>query len=140
MGEVKRRPGRGPVLLAGDAAGFVDPITGEGIGWAIHSGALAAEAAAAALAEGRPAAALGHYRRLAAPMLRELGRAQMLSAMVYHPRLQSRFHDMLARSPRMRRHFLDLLGGDLDYADLGPARLARLGLRLLFGRGRASAG
>jgi flavin-dependent dehydrogenase len=48
-----RSPGapivRGPVLLAGDAAGLVDPLSGEGIHAAFHSGRLAAEAIAAYL-------------------------------------------------------------------------------------------
>jgi geranylgeranyl reductase family protein len=41
-----RRDGfvRKRVLLAGDAAGFVDPLTGEGISFALKSGALAAKA------------------------------------------------------------------------------------------------
>jgi 2-polyprenyl-6-methoxyphenol hydroxylase-like FAD-dependent oxidoreductase len=30
-------------LLIGDAAGYVEPFTGEGIGWAMHSGAMAAD-------------------------------------------------------------------------------------------------
>lgn len=42
------RPRKGPfaknrVLLVGDAAGFADPITGEGISYAVRSGLLAAE-------------------------------------------------------------------------------------------------
>lgn len=39
------RPGRGPVLLAGDAAALINPITGEGIYYALLSGRLAAQAA-----------------------------------------------------------------------------------------------
>ncbi len=39
-----------PVLLAGDAAGLTNPITGAGIGPAVMSGTLAGEAAAARLA------------------------------------------------------------------------------------------
>ncbi len=38
--------GRVPVLLAGDAAGLANPVTGAGILAAVHSGALAGEAAA----------------------------------------------------------------------------------------------
>ncbi len=41
---------RGRILLAGDAAGVVDPLTGEGIRFALKSGRLAAEA----LAVGEP--------------------------------------------------------------------------------------
>ena len=40
----------GPVAFVGDAAGLVDPLSGEGIGNAIRSGALAAQAVAAFLA------------------------------------------------------------------------------------------
>jgi flavin-dependent dehydrogenase len=40
------------LLLAGDAAGFVDPMTGDGIRFAIRGGVLAADAAIQALAGG----------------------------------------------------------------------------------------
>jgi flavin-dependent dehydrogenase len=46
------------VLFAGDAAGVVDPMTGEGIAQALETGALAARA----VAEHEPAAVTGHYR------------------------------------------------------------------------------
>ncbi|HVW31089.1 MAG TPA: geranylgeranyl reductase family protein, partial [Acidimicrobiia bacterium] len=51
----------GRVLFAGDAAGATDPMTGEGIGQALLTGILAAEAVAAAGPE--PAAAGRHYQR-----------------------------------------------------------------------------
>ena len=35
---------RGQILRCGDAAGYVEPFTGEGIGWALASGRLVAEA------------------------------------------------------------------------------------------------
>lgn len=41
-------PGRGRVLLAGDAAGLINPLTGEGIYYALVSGRLAGEAAVTA--------------------------------------------------------------------------------------------
>ena len=44
----------GPVLLAGDAASLVNPLTGEGIYYAVLSGMLAGQAAVAALAGGGP--------------------------------------------------------------------------------------
>ena len=43
------------VLFVGDAAGFADPVTGEGISHAIASGRIAAEAIAGALASGTSA-------------------------------------------------------------------------------------
>ncbi len=47
-----RSPAVPGLLLAGDAAGFIDPITGDGIRFAIRGGELAAEAALRALANG----------------------------------------------------------------------------------------
>ncbi|QNE23223.1 hyaluronate lyase [Kribbella qitaiheensis] len=46
------RPRNGRVLLAGDAAGLINPMTGEGIYYAIASGLLAGQAAAAAIRSG----------------------------------------------------------------------------------------
>ena len=40
------------LLLAGDAAGFIDPMTGDGLRFAVRGGELAAEAALDALAHG----------------------------------------------------------------------------------------
>jgi flavin-dependent dehydrogenase len=58
--------GRGPVLLAGDALSLINPFTGEGIFYAVLSGALAGAAAAA----GPDRAA----ERYAAAFTRRLGR------------------------------------------------------------------
>jgi flavin-dependent dehydrogenase len=54
------------LLLAGDAAGFIDPMTGDGLRFALRGGELAAHAALDELASGRPA-----YRRLEAWRRRE---------------------------------------------------------------------
>jgi flavin-dependent dehydrogenase len=40
------------LLLAGDAAGFIDPMTGDGLRFAVRGGEMAAEAALRALADG----------------------------------------------------------------------------------------
>jgi flavin-dependent dehydrogenase len=45
-------PGVPGAFLAGDAAGFVDPITGDGLGLAMRGAVLAAEAAHSVLASG----------------------------------------------------------------------------------------
>jgi flavin-dependent dehydrogenase len=51
------------LLLAGDAAGFVDPMTGDGLRFALRGGELAAHAALEELASGRPAYASLETRR-----------------------------------------------------------------------------
>lgn len=52
LGGISRITVADRVLLAGDAAGFADPITGEGIRYAIASGRLAAKTAATVILEG----------------------------------------------------------------------------------------
>ncbi len=46
------RPVQGSALMVGDASGFLDPFTGEGISMALHSGRLAAQSVANSLSEG----------------------------------------------------------------------------------------
>jgi flavin-dependent dehydrogenase len=63
-------PARGNVLLVGDAAGLIFPITFEGIGSALKSGLLAAEAVREASQTGRKAA--GVYLRQLQPVLQTI--------------------------------------------------------------------
>jgi len=59
-----RAAGMPGLLLAGDAAGFIDPMTGDGLRFAIRGGELAGEAALAALAgAARPHERLTRARR-----------------------------------------------------------------------------
>jgi len=50
-----RDAGRPGLLLAGDAAGFIDPMTGDGLRFALRGGELAADAALRELSSGVPA-------------------------------------------------------------------------------------
>jgi menaquinone-9 beta-reductase len=60
-----KRHGIAGLLLAGDAAGFIDPMTGDGLRFAVRGGELAALAALQALANGWKGvhARLAHERR-----------------------------------------------------------------------------
>jgi len=85
---VRPRPGgfvRGRVLLAGDAAGLADALTGEGISIAMASGRLAAEA----ILEGEPSRVQRAYERsLRREILGELRWGRVLAWITYrHPRL-----------------------------------------------------
>jgi flavin-dependent dehydrogenase len=73
------------LLLAGDAAGFVDPMTGDGLRFALRGGELAAYAALDELASGQPAfARLGVQRRREFQVKWRINRA--LRMMVGSPR------------------------------------------------------
>ena len=63
-------PGAGRVLLVGEAGGFMSPTSGEGISYALRSGALAGKA----LAKSSPDSALSAYTAASAPLSREIRR------------------------------------------------------------------
>ena len=64
VGGITRTVASSRVLLCGDAAGFVDPLTGEGIAYAIRSGQIAAGVVADACAGGKKGSALARYPKL----------------------------------------------------------------------------
>ncbi|NIK61722.1 NAD(P)/FAD-dependent oxidoreductase [Kribbella shirazensis] len=66
------RPARGPVLLAGDAAGLINPMTGEGIYYAVATGLLAGRAIADALRAGSSDAGTPYRRRTSRLLSRHL--------------------------------------------------------------------
>jgi flavin-dependent dehydrogenase len=74
------------LLLAGDAAGFIDPMTGDGLRFAVRGGELAAAAALRALAHGWP----GVHAQLSAERRAEFGGKwrfnRALRALVASPR------------------------------------------------------
>jgi geranylgeranyl reductase family protein len=126
FGAPRRIPGRDSVLLAGDAAGLVDPITGEGIGHALESGRLAAEAAIAALSEGDPKRALPLYRRKLAPIHRSMQHARLIRPLLFQPRFQSAFIAGFRRSRSLKYEYLRLLAGETEYADISRQLARRL--------------
>jgi len=81
---------RGRILLAGDAAGLVDPVTAEGISHAIRSGQLAAQALSDCQLD---VSRVGRYYQslLETEILRELRAGRLLANVLYNfPRLRNR--------------------------------------------------
>jgi menaquinone-9 beta-reductase len=107
------RPPAGRIMLAGDAAGLVNPITGEGIYYAVATGLAAGRAAAEALAAGDPATAGARYaratKRLLAGHLRHVAAAAWLSR-------HSRVVDAGLRASTSNQRVFD------DLVELGLAR------------------
>ena len=125
-GDFRVVPGQGAVLLAGDAAGLVDPMTGEGIAHAMLSGRLAAEAAAAALGAGAPETALERYRAALAPLHGELRAARTLQRVLFGRVSHAAMLRIVAARPSMQRRVLALLAGEIDYADIRRGFFRRL--------------
>ncbi|MFF8103570.1 NAD(P)/FAD-dependent oxidoreductase [Streptomyces sp. NPDC016640] len=121
------RPPAGRVLLVGDAAGLVNPLTGEGIHHAVATGIAAGRAAAAALRAARPEQAGERYARAA---------RRILLPHLRHTALAAR----LARSTRVIEAGLRASAADQrvfdDFVELGLAR-GRLTPTAALGLGRA---
>jgi flavin-dependent dehydrogenase len=113
-------------VLVGDAAGFVDPITREGIVHALHSGTIAAEA----LLSTGPRAQT-YLQRVREELTPELSRAARFRAGFFKPRFIGLLLRALEQSEPIRRVMADLIAGEQSYRGL-KWRLARtLELRLI---------
>ncbi len=119
-GDLDGEPAGERFLLVGDAAGLADPISGEGISYAIRSGALAARA----IAEGSPA----RYTDLVREHLRpELECASRWVARYFRPRVLEALLMVAKRSRRTRAILGDLISGRQGYPDLGVRLRRELG-------------
>ena len=99
--------------LVGDAAAIADPITGEGIYYALRSGQLLADVV---MAPG------GSPRKYAERAMEEFGRDLMRAARLYPrffaPGFTDRMLDYADRSPALSRVMVDLVLGKQDYMSL----------------------
>lgn len=106
-------------LLVGDASGYIDAITGEGIGAALRHGLAAGDTLAAALAAaGRkrsaplPASALEPYARAHRAIGRDADRlTELVLFLARHPRLARRAVASLARRPTLLQRLLRVQAG-----------------------------
>lgn len=125
-----RRRAVGPgVVLAGDAAAFIDPMTGQGVYLALRGGELAAQAAVGALDGPGPAART--LARYAAARRRAFGDAFLLSRILqgvaFRPRLAAHAVRRMATRPELGTWFIDAVGNVERAASVfRPAFLAGL--------------
>jgi geranylgeranyl reductase family protein len=119
------RPAGKRWMLLGDAAGLVDPITREGIYFAVRSGELAA----AALRTTDPART--YAQAVGDDLYAELRRAARLKAGFYRPRFTHLLIDALNGSAAIRDVMVDLVAGRQPYAGLKRRLLGTLELGLM---------
>jgi geranylgeranyl reductase family protein len=123
---------RGRVLVAGDAAGLLEPWTREGISFALRSGALAGEFAAKAAVAGSPAEAESSLDEYATAVSQALV-PDMRAGQVLHAafsRHAAAFHAGLA-TPKGWRAFAAICRSEASFADLVGRPSARLALSML---------
>jgi len=105
-------PRHGGVMLVGDAAGFYDPFTGEGVFTGLRSAELAAETAAAALRGGDcSAGVLAAYTRARRATFAGKERlTHALQLVIRRRRLANATARTLARRPALLQHVLGVIG------------------------------
>jgi geranylgeranyl reductase family protein len=123
---------KGRVLVAGDAAGLLDPWTREGISFALRSGALAGEFAAKAAVADRPADAetsLDEYvAAVNAALVPDMRAGRMLlSAWTRHV---GAFHAGLA-TPKGWHAMVKMCRSEISFAELTSRRPVRMALAML---------
>ena len=116
---------RGPVALVGDAAGLVDPLSGEGIHMAFASGRLAADEALRVLA-GDTNDMSGYQTLVDARLQTELNISRQLQELFnFAP---PPYLAMMRRSGKFWHFFCALIRGEMTYLDfvrmIGPLRVA----------------
>jgi geranylgeranyl reductase family protein len=119
---------RGRVLVAGDAAGLLDPWTREGISFALRSGAMAGRAAAQACAATSgtavSAAMTAYAEEISATLAPEMSAGRLfMRAFTRHPR---GFYMAVILLPKAWEFVVRTISGDTSFAGITKWRLARM--------------
>jgi geranylgeranyl reductase family protein len=115
---VKRGPGlfhSGRTMITGDAAGLTDPMTGEGIYYAVRSGKLAA-AYAIEFLEGASDSLAGYSERINSEIITELLEAERIRNLFNT--VPERIHRLVKTNDRVWRAFGKILRGERKYEDV----------------------
>jgi geranylgeranyl diphosphate/geranylgeranyl-bacteriochlorophyllide a reductase len=108
-------------IAVGDAGGLVDPITGEGLYYAVRSGDLASQVL---LADNAPEKNAEHYRHLVS---RDFGldltygsglAKRLFCGVIFFGAVPSRMIDFMKRSPKFCEIMQDLFAGTQPYLEL----------------------
>ena len=132
------KPGRGRVLLAGDAGGFVNGFTAEGIYYAMVSGELAARTIISTPARAVATLARRYHRAVRREVGAELRDSVLIQRYLFTDR--RRIADVIngaSEEPELTKLILDFAVGRLSYRALRwrmLARVPRLAAHLAWGR------
>ena len=97
------------VFLIGDAAGYVEPFTGEGMAWALLAGRRCAPWAAQARHEWSDEIAQGWIREYRALIQTRQTTCRVLSRLLHYPRLLSGGLSLLGLCPGLTRYVIKRL-------------------------------
>jgi geranylgeranyl reductase family protein len=109
-----RKPAKDSVFLLGDAAGLIEPVTGEGIFFAILSGKLAAES----ILNGDNCDSY-YIKRIDKSILKLLNQAYDAKHFLYTPKYLSYAMFKMKNNAKYCKHYFDLLSGEINYVQYG---------------------
>ncbi|MCQ1536035.1 geranylgeranyl reductase family protein [Methanosarcina sp. KYL-1] len=115
-GGIKRKVSDSRILLCGDAAGFVDSFSGEGLAYAIRSGQLAAEVLAGVCLEGGKIKDLKKYESLCQADFGTHLKYSLMFSRVMH-RFPERTFKVFTSSEKMIDKYLEVVDFKMDYKD-----------------------
>ncbi len=113
FGDYKRVPGYKNIILCGDAAGLVDPITGDGISYAFQSGYLGALAIKDII--GTNQTLLYSYKKRYKKMTRNLDYANLLKYLLFSESGEKMLFDNLSENNQLIVKGLDLISDEISY-------------------------
>lgn len=131
FGDFRKQPGKDNILLCGDAAGLVEPITGEGIAFAMQSGYFAAQAIVESMSQGSPHLAYEYYQNKYAKITKIFKYSRLLRYLIFPKFSQSVFIKVLSQSESIPLKHIDLMSDDIDYKGYVTflfKKLAKLGI------------
>ena len=112
----QREVGKGNLMAIGDAAGYVEPFTGEGMAWAMRTAQLAAESIVACnwgcLLPGtdiRPSAGVEYSRRYGRVLAKRRLPCRMLTSTLRHRVGRMVLFSILGRFPGVAKPFINLI-------------------------------
>lgn len=126
FGDYRKTPGKGNVLLAGDAAGFVEAISGEGIAYAMQSGYLAALAIRDNIQSGNQSQkVLSIYCKKIRTIQRDIRYSKRMRYLLFPKHTQKLFLRVFPATGNLVHKQLDLMADEITYPEF---------LRFLFGK------
>ncbi|PIE32125.1 geranylgeranyl reductase [candidate division KSB3 bacterium] len=119
--------GQHSILLVGDAAGLVEPITGEGISFAMQSGQFAAQAILEAAGKGSPSTTYAIYRKKYRHFIRMFDTAHLMSYFLFPPKMEAAFAKVMTKSRAPLIKQMDLLADEIGYKEFVQFLLTKSG-------------
>ncbi len=121
----RRRLSRGRVVLVGDAVGLVDPLSGEGVAYAVSSGFMAGRAIIEALGARTGSPFSGYRLWVQENVYPEFRWASILARVIF--RVPRGFTALMKKRPELLAYYLELLGGRKTYRGFAAEVLKNVG-------------